>query len=107
MTFVQRISRRTPSRRVSSQPHSLAGVYAPVCQARYAKLDRRAESRVASLCALSRRRTSLILISFVVFREADVFSTETVHRLYHHVSVTLAWRYRFSCARPAADLTRK
>ena len=33
MTFVQRISRRTPSRRVSSRPRSLAGVYAPACQA--------------------------------------------------------------------------
>jgi hypothetical protein len=32
MTFVQRISRLTPSRRASSQPRSLAGVYAPACR---------------------------------------------------------------------------
>ena len=37
MTFVQRISRRTFSRRASSQPRSLAGVYASACRASWTR----------------------------------------------------------------------
>ena len=86
MTFVQRISRLTPSRRASSQPRSLAGVYAPAWQASAT----RGEPRSFLVRALPAKNEPLGKMS----RDNNISFVQKLCNggvvPYHHFSVTLA-----------------